>query len=196
VIYLLRHGQTEYNVERRIQGRCDSPLTELGKGQARAMGEMLGGLVGDPDEFKIVSSPQPRALASAELVAEAAGIRGTIVTDARLQEIGCGSWEKHRYASLAERDPLIGEAPNFLSAWAQYCSDGEGLDAAVDRLASFLRWAEGKQLVVVSHGCAGAILRALYTGASLDALLQSRSAPQDRIHRLHQRNVEEIASQA
>ena len=38
MIYLLRHGQTEYNLERRIQGSIDSPLTSLGRQQATAMG--------------------------------------------------------------------------------------------------------------------------------------------------------------
>ena len=194
MIYLLRHGQTEFNTERRIQGRCDSPLTELGKAQARAMGETLRPLLDSAARFELVSSPQPRALSSAELVAEAAGFDGRIITDERLQEIGCGSWEKHRFAMLAQRDPLIGDAPNFLSAWAQYCRDGEGLEAASDRLASFLRWAEGRSLVVVSHGCAGSILRALYVGADREAMLQSHSAPQDRFHRLHEGTVEEIAA--
>jgi probable phosphoglycerate mutase len=192
VIYLLRHGQTEFNTERRIQGRCDSPLTELGKAQARAMGETLSVLLDGLPRFELVSSPQPRALSSAELVAEAAGLDGRIVTDERLQEVGCGSWEKHRFATLAERDPLIGAAPNFLSAWAKYCRDGEGIEAASDRLASFLRWAEGKSLVVVSHGCAGSILRALYVGADRAAMLESHSAPQDRFHRLYEGAVEEI----
>ncbi len=145
-------------------------------------------------EFALVSSPQPRALSSAELVAETAGLGGRIVTDERLQEVGAGSWEKHHFATLAERDPLIGEAPNFLAAWAQYCSDGEGLEAASDRLASFLHWAEGRSLVVVSHGCAGSILRSLYVGADRQAMLQSHSAPQDRFHRLHEGAVEEIAA--
>jgi probable phosphoglycerate mutase len=194
VIYLLRHGQTEFNTERRIQGRCDSPLTELGKAQARAMGEKLRTLLDGGAEFELVSSPQPRALSSAELVAEAAGLNGRIVTDERLQEVGCGSWERHHFATLAARDPLIGEAPNFLAAWALYCRDGEGLEAASDRLASFLHWAEGRALVVVSHGCAGAILRALYVGADRAALLQSHSAPQDRFHRLHDGAIEEIAA--
>jgi len=140
-----------------------------------------------------VSSPLPRAYSSAELVAEGAGIGRRIVTDERLQEIGCGSWEKHRFATLEERDPLIAEAPNFLFAWAHYCTDGEGLDAAIDRLASFLRWTEGKNLVVVSHGCAGAILRSLYTGTDRTAMLHSRSNSQDRIHRLHDGEIAEIA---
>jgi len=193
VIYLLRHGQTEYNTERRIQGRCDSPLTELGKAQVRAKGEELRELLAGQGGFVVVSSPQPRAVASAEIVAEHAGIEGPIVTDARLQEVGCGSWEKHRYASLKERDPAIGEAPNFLAAWAQYCTDGEGLDAAIDRLASFLNWTAGKDLVVVSHGCTGAILRALYAGLDREKLLQSHSVQQDRFHRLHDGEIEEFA---
>jgi probable phosphoglycerate mutase len=193
MIYLLRHGQTEFNAERRIQGRCDSPLTDLGKAQARSMGDKLRTLLDGYPEFELVSSPQPRALSSAELVAEAAGLGSWIVTDERLQEVGCGSWEKHRLATLAARDPLIGEAPNFLSAWAHYCRDGEGLEAACDRLASFLRWAEGRSLVVVSHGCAGSILRALYAGTGRATMLQSHSAPQDRFHRLHAGAVEEIA---
>lgn len=194
MIYLLRHGQTEFNVERRIQGRCDSPLTELGKEQARAMGAKLRSLLDGGPDVELVSSPQPRALSSAELVAEAAGLDGRIVTDERLQEVGAGSWEKHHFATLAARDPLIGEAPNFLAAWAQYCRDGEGLDAAMDRLASFLHWAEGRALVVVSHGCAGSILRSLYAGADRVAMLQSHSAPQDRFHRLHDGKIEEIAA--
>jgi probable phosphoglycerate mutase len=193
VIYLLRHGQTEFNTERRIQGRCDSPLTEFGKEQAKAMGAKLRALLDGSAEFELVSSPQPRALISAELVAAAAGLDSRIVTDERLQEVGCGSWEKHRFATLAQRDPLIGEAPNFLAAWARYCRDGEGLEAASDRLASFLRWADGRSLVVVSHGCAGSILRALYVGADRAAMLESHSAPQDRFHRLHEGTVEEIA---
>jgi hypothetical protein len=76
VIYLLRHGQTEYNTERRIQGRCDSPLTELGRKQAAAMGETLRGLIAGADDFAVVSSPLPRAYSSAELVAEESGIAG------------------------------------------------------------------------------------------------------------------------
>ena len=42
-LYLMRHGQTEFNVAKRVQGRCDSPLTELGRDQARAAGRWLAG---------------------------------------------------------------------------------------------------------------------------------------------------------
>jgi probable phosphoglycerate mutase len=192
VIYLLRHGQTEFNTERRIQGRCDSPLTELGKAQARAMGETLKARIDGQGRFSIVSSPLLRALASAEIVASHAGVADSAVTDDRLQEIGCGSWEGQRWPDLTERDPALGKAPNFLAAWARHCREGESLDAVIERLAGFLQWAEGRDLIVVSHACAGAILRSLYAGTDREALLDGIAAPRAGIYRLHDGEVERI----
>ena len=50
MIFLIRHGQTEFNVQRRLQGRRDSPLTELGIQQARRMGELLKAQVERPQD--------------------------------------------------------------------------------------------------------------------------------------------------
>jgi probable phosphoglycerate mutase len=193
VIYLLRHGQTEHNVERRIQGRCDSPLTELGRQQARAMGAKLRNLLGDAVDFEILSSSLPRAVASAEIVRAELGVDRPLVTDARLEEVGCGSWERHRYASLVARDPRIGEAPCFLAAWANYCSDGERLDDALARLSGWLDWSRGRKLVVVSHGVAGGLLRAIYGGLGRDEMFSMHAVAQNRFHRLHEGRIEEVA---
>lgn len=192
MIYLLRHGQTEHNLEDRVQGRCDSPLTELGISQSQAMGEKLRDLL-EEEEFQLISSSLPRAVATAEIVHKAAGFEKPLLTDERLLEVGCGSWEKHHFATLAERDPLVAAAPCFLAAWANYCSDGETLDEALARLSGWLEWAEGRNLVVVSHGVAGSLLRALYSGADREELLQLHSVQQDRFHRLHEGELEEIA---
>ena len=54
-LYLLRHGQTEFNVKKLVQGRCDSPLTDLGRQQARAAAAWLKAHSVVPD--KVVSSP-------------------------------------------------------------------------------------------------------------------------------------------
>ena len=83
--------------------------------------------------------------------------------------------------------------PCFLAAWARHCTDGEGLDAAMERLWGWLCWARNRDLVVVSHGVAGSILRALYAGEERDAMLRYHSARQDRFHRLDMGWVEEIA---
>ena len=62
-LYLLRHGQTQYNLQGRVQGHCDSPLTELGASQAHAAGAWLAAQ-GVSFE-RIFSSPLGRALATA-----------------------------------------------------------------------------------------------------------------------------------
>ncbi len=192
MIYLLRHGQTEYNLEQRIQGSHDSPLTSFGREQAKAMGRTLRELLAGEGEFDLISSPQGRAIESAQIIREEAGIGCPVISDARLCEIGCGSWEKHHFASISARDPLVEDEPSFLSAWANYCSDGEGLDPAVERLWGWLCWAGKRNLVVVGHGMAGMILRALYVGEDRDGMLRYHSARQDVIYRLDRGWVEEI----
>ena len=67
-LYILRHGQTEFNLQHRVQGRCDSPLTELGVAQAHAAGKWLASQ-GVRFE-RIFSSPLGRALATAEVARE------------------------------------------------------------------------------------------------------------------------------
>ncbi len=66
-LYLLRHGQTEFNVKKLVQGRCDSPLTDLGRQQARVAAAWLKAHGVVPD--KVVSSPLGRAMDTASLVA-------------------------------------------------------------------------------------------------------------------------------
>ena len=192
VIYLLRHGQTHFNLEQRIQGSLDSPLTSLGRDQARAMGEKLRQLLDGDSEFELISSPQPRAHESAQIVREAAMMDCPVITDARLAEVACGSWEKHHFDTIRMRDPLVEDEPTFLAAWAHHCVDGEGLDNAVERLWGWLRWAGNRKLVVMSHGVSGSILRALYVGEGRDAMLTYNSSRQDRFHRLASGWAEEI----
>lgn len=66
-LYLLRHGQTEFNVKKLVQGRCDSPLTDLGRKQAGMAAAWLKDHGVVPD--KVVSSPLDRAMDTAQLVA-------------------------------------------------------------------------------------------------------------------------------
>ena len=66
-LYLLRHGQTEFNVKKLVQGRCDSPLTDLGRQQAGMAATWIKAHNVVPD--KVVSSPLGRAMDTAQLVA-------------------------------------------------------------------------------------------------------------------------------
>ncbi len=67
MIYIVRHGQTEQNLKKKLQGRSDFPLTELGREQASAVGDAFrdAGIVFD----KVYSSPLGRAVETAELIA-------------------------------------------------------------------------------------------------------------------------------
>lgn len=85
--YLLRHGQTLWNRERRIQGRADVALSQSGRDQA----EELAKLFANRQLSAIVSSPLVRARETAEIIARSAGVE--VIIDDRLSEIDVGSWE-------------------------------------------------------------------------------------------------------
>jgi broad specificity phosphatase PhoE len=188
LIYLLRHGQTHYNAERRIQGQCDSELTDLGREQARAMGRALREHVA-PD-VRIVCSPLGRTVASAELVREAAGIVTPLETDPLLKEIGCGSWENRLHEecrAATPHDPSL----SFTDFWRHHCPDGESYYAARGRAVRWLEQHDGKRVVAVAHGVIGKLIRGHYLGLAygeMDAL----PSPQDRLFRLHEGKAEEI----
>jgi probable phosphoglycerate mutase len=177
MIYLIRHGQTEFNREGRYQGACDSPLTELGRAQARAFGRRLADLVAR--ETPIVSSPLGRARATAEIVRETAELTGPIAFDARLAEVSMGSWDGMTRPEIEALKPGFSlETPPL--DWYMRSPDGETYAAFADRLGA---WLAGQSeplgnLVVVSHGVVSRVLRGLYLDLGKDEGLR-QSTPQD-----------------
>src|SRR5579864_3425707 len=91
-IFLVRHGETEWNRARRYQGWSDSPLTARGVAQAAAIGR---GLATIPEAVgaAIVASPLGRARRTAEIIAECLQYKAPIRFDDRLREISLGSWD-------------------------------------------------------------------------------------------------------
>ena len=107
-IYLVRHGETEWNRAGRVQGHLDLPLTEIGREQARQAGATLASLLEGEPPFLLLASPLGRAQASARLILEALG--PTIAewrTDDRLREISWGRWEGLTRAEIAAREPQL-----------------------------------------------------------------------------------------
>ena len=146
-IWLLRHGETDWNRLGRLQGSLDAPLTARGRVQAARAGAILrANGVGAP----AWTSPQPRARRSAAL----AGLAAT--PDPRLREVGLGRWEGQHLAVI---DPPPG------LAWKFEAPDGESRAAVAARVAGFLQTLRGPA-VVVTHGVTGIVLRALATGAA------------------------------
>ena len=104
-IILLRHGQTDYNVDGRMQGHLDSHLTPTGHDQAAAAAPVLAAL--EPD--RLISSDLRRAVDTAELVGAACGL--PVKYDPRLRETHLGLWQGH---TVAEID---GEFPGAIATW-------------------------------------------------------------------------------
>lgn len=161
-IWFLRHGETEWNREGRLQGRKDSPLTDRGRAQARVqariMRPVLDEVAAGPGGF--FASPLGRARQTAEIA-----LHGRpFTTDPRLAEIATGAWEGRLRAEVA-----TGARDLFLYAGAP---GGEGLEALQARVTDFLDDLPGPS-VVVSHGLLGKVLRGCVQGldaAGMDGL--------------------------
>lgn len=190
MLYLVRHGQTEFNLEGRYQGALDSSLTELGVAQAKAMGRLLKTLIGDPAQWELIVSPQGRARHTAQLVADACGFAGEPFVEPRIREISLGLWD----GSLrAEREAELSPS---IPAWERHfhAAGGETFEALSGRLGEWLgeaTRAPERNIVAVSHGMAGRVIRGLYANLSREQML-TLDVPQDAVFRLHGGKIERI----
>jgi len=148
-LLLVRHGQSTWNHERRIQGQLDPPLSDQGRRQAMQLGRRLAGRT----FAGFYTSDLKRAAETAQLVGESLGIEPTPM--AELREIFLGRWEGLRTEDLAT---------GFPEAWASWTEDpdwdlvpgGEGAAAFEARVGAtldelFKRHQQG-DVLVVTHG--------------------------------------------
>ena len=182
MIYLCRHGQTEYNRAHRLQGQLESDLTPLGRAQAGAMGDLLRDLTArePPAPWRIVASPLRRARDTAGIIG--ARLDLPVEFDDRLMELGLGEWEGRM------RDDLGRERPEILTdrAWFFASPGGETYEQVMARVSAWLaeQAAEPeRRLIVVSHGVAGRLLRGAYAGLPREEVL-ALDVPQDALYRL------------
>ena len=157
---LVRHGESTWNAEHRMQGQADPPLSELGRQQAAALAPFLDGV---PE--RTLSSDLVRAVQTAELL----GLAGA-PTDERWREIDIGDWAGR---TLDELDPeevaawRRGErAPPNAEAWPQFQAR---VAAAVDAL-------RGADVLVVTHGGCVRAATAHLTGADARTLAPPANA--------------------
>lgn len=148
-LYILRHGETFWNAENRMQGWLNSPLTPKGEAQAARQGRILQGL--DLTGFAMFSSPQGRALQTAGIAL--GPIATDIHTDARLREIGVGDW-----AGVCRDGLPIGDGADAFVAQYEAAPNGEGMDTLRTRVVDFLDDLKGPA-VLVTHGLTSRILR-------------------------------------
>lgn len=183
-ILVLRHGETAWNRESRYQGALDSPLTERGEAQARALGRILAGLGVSPRTHDARTSDQGRARATARLALGPVGL--VPVGDARLREIAMGAWTGMRRADIDRRWP--GPPGEGVVAFYARCEGGEGLEAVAARCRAVLGDL-ARPTVLVTHGLTLRVLCALALGgAPRDG--EAVDAPQGSLIRLRDGRLE------
>jgi broad specificity phosphatase PhoE len=155
VIYYVRHGLTDWNVEQRLQGRHDIALNKHGRAQALECGEILGTLFATrslrANEFAYVSSPLMRARETMELMRSALGLDPKqYEVDERLVEIAFGEWEGLTYTDVIRRDREV-VARREADKWGFLPPAGESYAQVAIRIGE---WADSltKDTVVAAHG--------------------------------------------
>ncbi|WP_367119362.1 histidine phosphatase family protein [Yoonia sp.] len=165
-LYILRHGETYWNAENRMQGGLNSTLTANGLAQAARQATLLGAQ--DLTGFSACCSPQGRAVQTAG-IAVAPHI-AMIRTDDRLREIGVGRWQG-RLRSELQADMGMTDGPDGPVALYEMAPEGEGFARLESRCRSFLADLRSPA-VLVTHGITSRMLRCIVLGLDRPGLDQ------------------------
>ena len=186
-IFLVRHGETEFNRAGRYQGQSDSPLTAKGIRQARRNGRALASLINGSADWRLVTSPLGRTLQTARLIGAEIGFDPSrIEVDERIQEIGFGWWEGLDRQTIEAREVGALDARRR-DPWTFTMDGGETMAAVARRAEAWLEEQDGN-VIAVSHGVTGRIIRGLYLSLSRAQTLQL-DQPQDIVFELCGRKI-------
>jgi broad specificity phosphatase PhoE len=167
-LIFLRHGETDWNVAGRLQGRADINLNGKGEAQAEDAGRTIGRIVGrDRDRlaaFDYVSSPLKRSRRTMELA------RGVLALDPfayriddRLTELSFGAWEGMTWPQVKAHSPYMAAARE-MDKWSLQPPGGESYSMLADRIRPWLEGL-GRDTIAVAHGGVARCLMHLLGGA-------------------------------
>jgi broad specificity phosphatase PhoE len=159
-LYFVRHGQTEWNAIRRMQGQWNSDLSELGRTQADANGRLLANL----DIDAIFASPLDRTRQTAEIITQHVAL--PIAYDDRIKEWDCGDWSGHLYDEVKAK---------WAQEWAALAADRfnyrgpncENYPDMIARATPFLEELKAlptRNIAIVSHGMIGRVMVSVLAG--------------------------------
>lgn len=190
LVYFVRHGETDWNAESRLQGQADTDLNDRGRLQASRNGSRLSELISDPVAFDYVASPMLRTRETMARLREQLGLpAGGYRTDTRLVEVNFGDWQGFTFAELESADPGCFERREA-DKW-RFVPPGEGAES-YEKLADRIRpWFEriGRDTICVTHG---GVIRTIFrmTGTLTMAECAALTIPQDRVLRLERGRLE------
>lgn len=179
--YVIRHGQTDWNAQRRLQGQKDIPLNDTGRMQATQNGEVLRRLLGRAEDFNFVASPLSRTRETMQLLRRAMDLDPLdFRTDERLVELSFGDWEGHTLKEVRGISPekLLARATDKWSFIPPGLS-AESYEILSWRVGSWFRSLD-RPTISVSHGGVIRSLFRLVGGTRTDEAAEI-PIPQDQI---------------
>lgn len=193
MIYIVRHGQTQWNKTKRKQGRKDSPLTRKGLEQALSVGATLSEEMKHPQNFKLVISPQWRCQQFASLICEVLGLDfSNCILEEDIREHSFGLWEGKTEEEIGR------EFPGFLEKryktenyWSYVVPMGESYELLSKRVEVVLEKYQNQDVIFVCHEMVSKVMRGLLMNYDNSTTLNLRH-PQDTIFKYKKDNLEEI----
>lgn len=193
-LYFVRHGETDWNAEGRLQGQADTDLNDTGREQASRNGRLLRELVSDPSGFDFVCSPLRRTRQTMQRIRDAMGLPPEgYRTDPRLLEVHFGDWQGRTFAELETVDPGCFERREA-QKWG-FRPPGGGAESYETLMERVRPWFDSlsRDTVCVAHG---GILRVVFrlTGSLPAGDCAALVIPQDRVLRWQDDRLEWLYS--
>ena len=183
LLIFVRHGETDWNFEGRMQGQKNIPLNVTGRAQAASNGDRLKTYLEregiDPDTLDFVSSPLGRTRSTMELLRGAMALEATSYRlEDQLKEITFGAWEGFTLEELAdeEQDLILQRRAN---KWGFVPPGGESYEMLAERIGTWLKTVD-RPSVVVSHGGVFRVLRGHLEGRDRMSV-PKLDVPQDKV---------------
>ena len=193
MIYIARHGQTEWNLQARKQGRKDSPLTLKGIGQASDVAEILRADVQDFSKFKIVISPQWRCQQSASIICEKIGVSfSDCILEEGLREHCFGLWEGKTEEEIEEEFPgFLARRYVLANYWDYVVPMGESYALLSKRVKGVLEKYEGQNIIFVCHEMVSKVMRGNILRLASEEVLPLKH-PQDTVYKVEGGKLSEL----
>jgi len=186
-LYFVRHGETDWNRDRRIQGRTDIALNAAGRAQAAAIARRLKQIVGEPHSLDFFSSPLGRARETMTAILTGFGLpQDHAQIEDRLTERGFGAHDGQTWRELFAAGIDPDRDPASYHDWRP-----EGGESFVDVAERVGAWLAGvsRPAIVVSHSGVSRVLRGLMLGLD-KAEIVHLDVPQHRFYRIAGGRVE------
>lgn len=195
MIYIIRHGQTVWNLAKRKQGQKDSPLTIKGIEQAKKTADLIKREFEGKDigEYKFIISPQWRCQQYASIICESLGVDFMqCMTEENLKEHCFGLWEGKTEEEI-ERD-----FPGFLDRrykkgnyWHYVVPMGESYELLSERISSVLDKYEGQKIIFICHEMVSKVMRGKLMNLHPEETLPLKHK-QDTVYLFHENCLKEI----